>query len=1007
MSQAQASVALTVKRTGSDSSAVSVDYSTVDGTASRGSQYTGVVGTLKWSEGDATERLITVPVRDALPFSGTKTFQVRLTDPSDPAVITSPATATVTISGNAGESAGMLEFSSAGYTVAQAAGSLSVTVDRVGGAYGAVSVTYSTQAGTAIQGTNYKDTVGSLHWDSGDATAKTFSVPITAAAGFSGSRLFHVRLLSPTSGASLGTPSNALVTINGQGTNAGSLVFSKSSYAVPQTAGSVTISVDRMDATSGAASVDYATASGSAPAGSVYTGKSGTLKWAAGDHSPKSFAVAVSDATPFTGNKTFTVALSSPSANASIANPGKATVTIAGAAAPAVGSLALSASAYTVNQSSGSITVTVDRTDGSSGAASVAYATSNGSAVAGTNYSGASGTLDWANGDSSPKSFTIPVGTTPFSGNKSFTVTLSAASGATLATPDSALVTIAGDAAAPTPGSLALSAAADAVSQGIGVATVTVTRTGGSSGAASVTYATGNGSAVAGSDYTATSGTLDWASGDSSSKTVTIPILNATPFSGSKTFTVALSGASGATLASPSSATLTITGDAAATTGNLELSAASYAVSQSAGEATVVVQRTGGSSGSVSVAYSTSNGTAVAGSDYTATTGTLNWAAGSSSSQNVQIPISAATPFSGSKSFTITLSSPSTGATLASPSSATVTIAGTGSSGSSGSAPTNVMVIKQGTSSTNAATMFDCGGATAVCPGFSSTYTLYYGNDQTPNLNEIGWQGISGATNYAIYRSTDGGTPALLTTISAATAASNYTGYVSGQSGNSYLSNINSAYTDDNATNVVSDMEYPPVNATASLTYGSNVFTVGKINNNTSVNAPGVITAGQGISGPGIPTGTTIAAFGSGGTTGKGGAGTYQLSQSANATESSQTYGTEYFVNTSYTYYVEAEVNGTWSSPSAYATLPYVVNGEYILSGGVFGGPAEQGAAAPATTPLGYSKALEWSASSAASVIGVYAGNSAADQALNIGGYSYLNVAFYTSNSGINFTIEA
>jgi hypothetical protein len=317
------------------------------------------------------------------------------------------------------------------------------------------------------------------------------------------------------------------------------------------------------------------------------------------------------------------------------------------------------------------------------------------------------------------------------------------------------------------------------------------------------------------------------------------------------------------------------------------------------------------------------------------------------------------------------------------------------------------MVIKQGTSAPNAATMFTCGGATAVCPGFSGTYLLYYGDGQNTSLNEIGWKGISGATNYAIYRSTNGGTPTLLTTISASTAQSNYSGYVSGQSGNPYLTNINSAYTDNSATNVVSDMEYPPVNVAGSVTAGSNVFTVGTVNDNASVGARGVITAGQGISGPGIPTGTRIAAIGSGGTTGNGGTGTYQLSQNATATESGRTYGTQYFVNISYTYYVEAEVGGAWSSPSAYATLPYVVNGEYILAEGVFGGPAEQGAAAPATTPLGNSNALEWAASGGSSVIGVYAGTNAADQALNIGGYSYLNVAFYTSTSGVNFTVES
>ncbi|MFZ0499600.1 MAG: hypothetical protein WAM52_10735 [Steroidobacteraceae bacterium] len=319
--------------------------------------------------------------------------------------------------------------------------------------------------------------------------------------------------------------------------------------------------------------------------------------------------------------------------------------------------------------------------------------------------------------------------------------------------------------------------------------------------------------------------------------------------------------------------------------------------------------------------------------------------------------------------------------------------------------PTNVMVIEQGTRAPNAAAMFTCGNGGAVCPGFSKTYMLYYGNDQSSSLNEIGWQGIPGATHYAIYRSTNGGTATLLTTIKATTAARNYRRYVSSQSGNA-LGNIDSAYMDDSATNVVSDMEYPPVNVTGSLMSGSNVFTVGKVNDNTAVGAPGAITAGQGISGPGIPTGTTIAAFGSGGTTGRGGAGTYQLSQNATATQTGQTYGTQYFVNTSYTYYIEAQVGSAWSSPSAYATLPYVVDGEYILSGGVFGGPAKQGTA-PATTPLGYSKALDWSASSAASVIGIYAGNSAADQALNVGGYSYLNVAFYTASAGINFTVEA
>jgi hypothetical protein len=90
--------------------------------------------------------------------------------------------------------------------------------------------------------------------------------------------------------------------------------------------------------------------------------------------------------------------------------------------------------------------------------------------------------------------------------------------------------------------------------------TITVNRTGGSNGAASVQYATVNGTATAGTDYTASSGKLNWASGDESSKSFTVAISNATPFSGTKSFTVALSAASGATLGSPSNDTVTITG---------------------------------------------------------------------------------------------------------------------------------------------------------------------------------------------------------------------------------------------------------------------------------------------------------------------------------------------------------------------------------------------------------------------------------------------------------------
>ncbi|MGH2689648.1 MAG: Calx-beta domain-containing protein, partial [Actinomycetota bacterium] len=110
------------------------------------------------------------------------------------------------------------------------------------------------------------------------------------------------------------------------------------------------------------------------------------------------------------------------------------------------------------------------------------------------------------------------------------------------------------------PGTLQFSASAYSVGEGSGQATVTVTRAGGSAGSVAVSYATSNGTAAAGSDYIARSGTLSWADGDSASKTFTVPITDDAAVEGNETVNLALSApGGGATLGGPSAAVLTIT----------------------------------------------------------------------------------------------------------------------------------------------------------------------------------------------------------------------------------------------------------------------------------------------------------------------------------------------------------------------------------------------------------------------------------------------------------------
>ena len=91
------------------------------------------------------------------------------------------------------------------------------------------------------------------------------------------------------------------------------------------------------------------------------------------------------------------------------------------------------------------------------------------------------------------------------------------------------------------PGSMQHAAPAASVQKTAATATFSVTRVGGSIGPVSVDFTTGNGSALAGTDYTTVSGTLSWADGDTAPKTITVPLLNNPTITASKSLSVTLS----------------------------------------------------------------------------------------------------------------------------------------------------------------------------------------------------------------------------------------------------------------------------------------------------------------------------------------------------------------------------------------------------------------------------------------------------------------------------------
>jgi uncharacterized delta-60 repeat protein len=99
---------------------------------------------------------------------------------------------------------GTLQFSGSSYHVNEDGGSVQIMVERTGGDTGAISVSYATADGTALAGTDYTATSGTLTWADGDLTPKSFTVPILNPSVYGGSKSFSISLGSPTAGVTLG-----------------------------------------------------------------------------------------------------------------------------------------------------------------------------------------------------------------------------------------------------------------------------------------------------------------------------------------------------------------------------------------------------------------------------------------------------------------------------------------------------------------------------------------------------------------------------------------------------------------------------------------------------------------------------------------------------------------------------------------------------------------------------------------------------------------------------------
>ena len=208
------------------------------------------------------------------------------------------------------------------------------------------------------------------------------------------------------------------------------------------------------------------------------------------------------------------------------------------------------------------------------------------------------------------------------------------------------------------------------VQESAGTVTLNVELTGASAQPASVTISATGGTAVNGADYNYSNGNVVIAAGQTTTS-ATFTVTQDTKDEFNETIEFTLSGVVGASIGSPSTHIVSIIDDDAPP--SIEFLRSPSNNLESAGLATMELVLSDDSGKPVTIDFFTSNGTAIAGSDYTETTGTVSWAADSSAAETISVILENDGDAEGNETFAIVLHSP-LHATIGSPAIGTVNL---------------------------------------------------------------------------------------------------------------------------------------------------------------------------------------------------------------------------------------------------------------------------------------------------------------------------------------------
>jgi hypothetical protein len=603
-SSAPGTATFTVILSSPSSYPVSVNFESGDGTASAFSDYLPVNGVLNFEPGQ-TSKTVSVTILADTEIEGNETFLVRLFGAVGAPIGDDLGTGTIVnddFPPSLYVNDVILTEGNAGTTNASFVVSLSQPATQT------VSVNYTTTQSSATAGVDYQHTAGTLTFAPGE-TSKTVHVPVFGDVIDEFNEYFWFDLSSPVNASISDWYGQATIVDDDTAT------FSINDVSVVEgnsgpTAATFTVSLSGPSSSS--MSVNWAAAGGSATAGSDFTAASGTLTFSPGETS-KTVSVSVLGDTLDEPDETFTVTLSGTGAISDNQGVG----TILDDDLPALGLAINDVTLTEGNSGTSTATFTVTLSAASTEAVTVDWATANNTAWGGADYLAAGGTLTFAPGETSKTIDVTVLGEQDYEINETFFVNLSNPVGAGLIDAQG-IGTIVNDDTLPL-----LSVNDVTVTEGNSGsvnAVFTLTLSGPYTQSVTANYNIVNNGASNGSDYSATTpGTVTFAPGETS-KTVTIAVLGDTLDENNEAFNLEVYGAANAgvgdwtgvaTITDDDSALLSVS-DVSVTEGHTGTITTTFTISLSTA-----------SDRQFWVNWATANGTATAGSDYNAASGTV------------------------------------------------------------------------------------------------------------------------------------------------------------------------------------------------------------------------------------------------------------------------------------------------------------------------------------------------------------------------------------------------